>query len=116
VAVVFQRESRVTVTSGGGKHHRSKKTTLYQLNFSGPLRSQTAQIPTVYHVTQIKKGRGKHGSKTIAVAVTSATLSSDGTSVRLALGKVQKKAPLTLSVSGLIGGNAIPVPTFTTNL
>jgi hypothetical protein len=104
------------VTSGGGKHHKGKKTTLYQLNFSGPLGAQSAQTAGLYHVTQVKKGKGKHASKTIPVAVTAALPSSDDTSVRLALGKFTKKAPLSLSVSGLVGGNGIAVPAFTTGL
>jgi hypothetical protein len=102
--------------TGGKKHHRGKKAVLYQLNFSGPLGSQAVANVALYHVTQVKKGRGKHGSKTVSVPVTAAMLSTDGTSVRLTLGKFQKKGPLSLSVSGLAGGNGVEVPAFMTNL
>jgi hypothetical protein len=43
-------------------------------------------------------------------------LNADGTNVRLTLGKFAKKGPLSLSVSGLVGGNGVPVPAFMTGL
>ena len=116
-APLFVGESRVIVTLGSGKHRRGKKVTYYQLSFTAPLNIQAVALTSLYEVTQVKKGHGKkHPNKTINVQVTSAVAGSDGKSVRLTLGKFQKKLGLSLTAPDLPAANGTSVPLFTTTL
>ncbi len=116
-APLFVGESRVIVALGSGKHRHGKKVTYYQLNFTAPLNIQAVAMTSLYEVTQVKKGHGKkHPNKTINVQVTSAVAGSDGKSVRLALGKFQKKLGLSLTAPDLPAANGTSVPLFTTTL
>jgi hypothetical protein len=105
VAPVFLGETRVVVKVG--KRHK-KKETFYQLNFSGPLSASAVENTILYHVTQIKK-RGKHGTKSKSVGVTSAFYNSSTDSVSLSLGKFVKNQPLSMTASDLIGANGATV-------
>jgi hypothetical protein len=110
-APVFLGESRVVVRLG--KHH--KKTTYYQLDFSGPLESTEVIAPGLYPVTQVKK-LSKHRTRTTHVGVSYVTYNSTNDTIRLSLGKFAKRKPLTLSASGLIGANGAVVNPFSTPL
>ena len=87
-APVFVSENRTVIRVG--KHH--KKTTLYQLNFNGPLNTSEVLNPGLFQITQSKK-RGKHKITTKHVTVLSAFSSPGSDSVSLLLGKTVKKNP-----------------------
>jgi hypothetical protein len=115
VAPVFLGESRVIVTIGGRKHHRGKKVTLYQLDFSGPLGTSEVVNNGLYDVAQTIR-RGKHRTKTVAIGVRSVFSSPGADSVSLVLGKFTKKKPLTLSATGLLGANGTSIVPIAINL
>jgi hypothetical protein len=111
IAPVFLGESRVVVRLG--KHH--KKTTYYQLDFSGPLEPTEVIAPGLYPVTQVRK-MSKHRTRTTHVGVSYVTYNSTTDTVLLSLGKFAKHKPLTLSASGLVGANGAVVRPFSTTL
>ena len=94
-------------TTGKGK----KKMHQDQLFFSAPLETALAQSTGNYHVTQkISK------KKTANVPVKLATYNAGNNSVTLTLGNRKPGKPIQVTVSGLVGADGVPVPTFTTEL
>ena len=96
----FVGEHRVKL--GKGK----KKATGFQLTFSNPLRDAEAKAVSHYQVTQGKK----------KIGVKLATLSADGKTVTLTLGKLKAAKGLQLTATGLSGADGSTVATVNTGL